>query len=128
MVSIQFQTPHQTAKMAEVGRNPTNRICSDSRFTHSVVNSQGKAEQKYVVSIEFSTKPHHVKMGGAWPEAWPEWSEQNPERLVEAGVPLDGNLVVCDSCKEVRRHVHKPHPNGGDSEDELMMAITRNAL
>lgn len=86
--------------------------------THSIVNLQGKAEQKYVVSVQFSAKPRRAKMA----EAWPESPEQNLERLAEAGFPLDGKVVVCDSCKEVG-HVRKSCPNGGDGEEKPKIAM-----
>lgn len=80
--------------------------------THSIVNLQGKAEQKYVVSVQFSAQPRRAKMA----ESWPESPAQNLERLAEAGFPLDGKVVVCDSCKEVG-HIRKSCPNGGDSAE-----------
>lgn len=62
--------------------------------THTIVNLQGKTDQKYIVSIQFGAKPRRA----AFAEGWPKTPEENIARLAEAGFPLDGLQSKCTNC------------------------------
>ena len=62
--------------------------------THTIVNLQGKIDQKYVVSFQFSAKPRRAKFA----EGWPATPEENMTRLAEAGLPLDRMVPKCSNC------------------------------
>lgn len=62
--------------------------------THTIVNLQGKSDQKYVVSIQFSAKPRRAK----FVEGWPSSPEDNVARLAEAGFIMDRMVPKCDNC------------------------------
>ncbi|KAK4973438.1 hypothetical protein LTR42_005424 [Elasticomyces elasticus] len=92
------------AKQQEVGK------------THTIVNFQGKEDQEYVVSIQFSAKPRRAAMA----ESYPSSPEDNLVRLAKAGFPMSNNLTICRNCEEVghpsskceadKREVEKPTP------------------
>ncbi|KAK5685529.1 hypothetical protein LTS10_003610 [Elasticomyces elasticus] len=92
------------AKQQEVGK------------THTIVDFQGKEDQEYVVSIQFSAKPRRAAMA----EFWPSSPEDNLVRLAKAGFPMRNNLQVCRNCEEVghtsakceaeKREVERPTP------------------
>jgi hypothetical protein len=67
--------------------------------THIIVNLQGKGDQTYVVSIQFSNKPRRAKFA----EGWPNTPEDNMVRLAEAGFPMDRMVPKCDNCG--RKHI-----------------------
>lgn len=62
--------------------------------THTIVNLQGKIDQKYAVSIQFSDKPRRA----AFAEGWPKSKEENMTRLAEAGFVLDRMVLKCSNC------------------------------
>ncbi|KJY00586.1 hypothetical protein TI39_contig322g00007 [Zymoseptoria brevis] len=65
--------------------------------THTIVNFQGKPDQKYVLSFQFSARPRRVKFS----EGWPTTPEENIERLAEAGVVMDGFVQKCRNCEQI---------------------------
>jgi len=62
--------------------------------THTIVNLQGRIDQEYVVSIQFSSKPRRVKFA----EGWPETPEENMLRLAKCGFPMDRMVPKCANC------------------------------
>jgi hypothetical protein len=62
--------------------------------THTIFNLQGKGDQTYVVSIQFTNTPRRAKFA----EGWPTSVEQNMTRLAEAGFPMDRMVPKCDNC------------------------------
>ena len=62
--------------------------------THTIVNLQGKVDQKYVISIQFSAKARRAKFA----EGWPSTPEENTTRLTEAGFAMDRMVPKCDNC------------------------------
>lgn len=62
--------------------------------THTIVNLQGKIDQKYTVGIQFSAKPRRAKFA----EGYPSSPEENLVRLTEAGFPLDRMVPKCANC------------------------------
>ena len=62
--------------------------------THTIVNLQGKIDQKYAVSIQFSDKPRRA----AFAEGWPKSKEENTTRLAEAGFIADRMVPKCSNC------------------------------
>lgn len=65
--------------------------------THTIVNLEGKPDQKYVVSIQWAAKPRRAKFA----EGWPTSVEDNMARLAHSGFVLDGFVTKCDNCNEV---------------------------
>lgn len=80
----EFNT-HLIAKEQEIAVNWT------------LVNLQGKIDQKYTVSIQWSSEPKRAKFAGGWPSD----PEENLARLTEAGFPMDSFVIVCSNCDEV---------------------------
>ncbi|KAK3657840.1 hypothetical protein LTR56_002219 [Elasticomyces elasticus] len=76
---------HLIAKQQEVGK------------THTIVNLQGKEDQEYVVSIQFSAKPRRA----AFADGYPSSQEENLTRLAKAGFPVNNFQQVCKNCDEV---------------------------
>lgn len=60
--------------------------------THTIINLQGKKDQTYVVSFQFSPKPKRA----AFAEGWPSTPEENLTRLAEAGLPMDRMVPKCE--------------------------------
>ena len=63
--------------------------------THTIVNLQGVADQKYPVSIQFSATPRRVKFA----EGWPQSAEENLTRLTESGFIMDRLVPKCSNCE-----------------------------
>lgn len=62
--------------------------------THTIVNLQGKIDQKYAISIQFGAKPRRAKFA----EGWPDSPEENNARLTEAGFVMDRMVMKCSNC------------------------------
>ena len=62
--------------------------------THTIVNLQGKIDQEYVVSIQFSPEPRRLKFR----EGWPETPEENLTRLATSGFVMDRMVPKCGNC------------------------------
>ena len=62
--------------------------------THTIVNLQGKIDQKYVVSVQFSAKPRRANFAQGWPQS----PEENIARLGDAGLPMDRMVPKCSNC------------------------------
>jgi hypothetical protein len=62
--------------------------------THTIVNLQGKHDQEFVVSIQFSATPRRAKFS----EGWPSNPEENTARLESAGIPMDRMVPKCSNC------------------------------
>ncbi|KAM0715080.1 hypothetical protein Q7P37_009545 [Cladosporium fusiforme] len=69
----------------------------DVAVNWTLVNFQGKTDQKYTVAIQWSAKPRRA----IFAEGWPASPEENLSRLAEAGFPMDSFVIVCDNCGEV---------------------------
>ena len=65
--------------------------------THTIVNLQGKGDQKYAVSIQFGSKPRRPKFS----EGWPSSPQENLERLTESGFILARMVPKCDNCGQM---------------------------
>jgi len=61
--------------------------------TQTIVNLQGKISCKYAVFYFLSDKPQRPNMK----ERWPKSSEDNLERLEDAGVPMDSGVIKCNN-------------------------------
>ncbi len=61
--------------------------------TQTIVNLQGKIGCKYAVFYFLSDKPQRPNMK----ERWPKSTEENVERLQDAGVPMDSGVVKCNN-------------------------------
>ncbi|KAK3707830.1 hypothetical protein LTR37_011832 [Vermiconidia calcicola] len=85
--------------------------------THTIVNLQGKADQKYVVSIQFGAKPRRAKFA----EGWPSSPEENLTRLVEAGWPMDRMVPKCDNCGQLG-HIMKSCPEEKREKEQVVMS------
>lgn len=59
----------------------------------TIVNLQGKIGCSYAVFYFLSGKPQRPNMK----ERWPKSSEENLERLEDAGVPMDSGVVKCNN-------------------------------
>ena len=62
--------------------------------THTIVNLQGKIDQKFVVSIQFTDKPRRAKFA----EGWPSTPEENISRLAQSGFVMDRLVQKCSNC------------------------------
>ena len=62
--------------------------------THTYVNLQGELDKTYKVGFHLSPKPKRetAKQG------WPETSEENVERLKDAGMPMERGIPKCMRC------------------------------
>ena len=69
----------------------------DISATHTIVNLQGKNDQTYSVSIQFSQKPRRAKFA----EGWPTDAEENMTRLPEAGFIMDRMEQQCSNCGQL---------------------------
>lgn len=65
--------------------------------THTIIDLQGKIDQKYVVSYQFEIKPRRLKFAAGWPSS----EEENMERLNEAGWIRDRGIPKCNNCDEL---------------------------
>lgn len=63
-------------------------------LTLTNVNLQGKTGCKYTVGFYFSPKPKRSKFA----EGWPSNSDENLERLADAGRPMEVLLPLCRRC------------------------------
>ncbi len=59
--------------------------------TQTIVNLQGRIGCKYAVFYFLSDKPQRPNMK----ERWPKSTEENLERLEEAGIPMDSGVIKC---------------------------------
>ena len=66
-------------------------------ITFTNMDLQGNLEKKYSVSWRKSGKHARPKEK----ELWPETAEQNMERLLDAGEPVDRGLPKCNNCNEL---------------------------
>ena len=62
--------------------------------THTIINLQGKIDQKYAVSVQHTAKPRRAKFA----EGWPPTPEENLTRLTEAGFVMDRMVPKCGNC------------------------------
>lgn len=62
--------------------------------THTIVNLQGVPDMKYVVSFQRTPKPRRPMFAKGWPDS----SEENIERLKEAGYIMDRMIPKCNNC------------------------------
>jgi hypothetical protein len=62
--------------------------------THTIINLQGSAGQKYVLSCQFSSRPRRA----AFAQGWPSTDEENKARLSEAGFVMDSLVPKCTNC------------------------------
>lgn len=84
---------------------------------HTIVNLQGKIDQKFTVSIQFQQKPRRAKFA----EDWPSSPEENMERLGEAGFPMDRMVQKCSNCNQLG-HGSKTCPE--EKEERVKTVIT----
>ncbi|KAK5120696.1 hypothetical protein LTR85_006054 [Meristemomyces frigidus] len=93
---VTFEELEQTFRDAEMN---TYLIAKQQEVsdTHTIINLQGKIDQEYVVSIQFSAKPRRAKFA----EGWPESPEENLTRLGKAGLPMDRMVPKCSNCDQL---------------------------
>lgn len=65
--------------------------------THTITNLQGKIDQTYSVSVQFTAKPRRAKFA----EGWPPTPEENLERLDQAGFIMDRMVQKCTNCNQL---------------------------
>lgn len=65
--------------------------------TYTNMDLQGKLDKKYTISYRFSDKPMRPKEADAWPPS----SEENMERLKDAGIPVDRGIPKCANCDQL---------------------------
>ncbi|KAK3651523.1 hypothetical protein LTR56_005665 [Elasticomyces elasticus] len=94
--SITFEELEQVFRDAEMN---TYLIAKqqDVGKAHTIVNFQGKEDQEYVVSIQFSAKPRRA----AFAEGYPSDPADNLARLAKAGFPMNNHQQICSRCEEV---------------------------
>ncbi|KAJ5976062.1 zinc knuckle transcription factor (CnjB) [Penicillium waksmanii] len=63
----------------------------------SLIDLQGKLDRQYVVGFFYSDKPQRANLR----ERWPETPEDNLERLQNAGLPYDRQVMKCRNCGEM---------------------------
>lgn len=84
---------------------------------YTIVNFQGKIDQKYVVSFQWSDKPKRAKFA----EGWPSSAEENVQRLAEAGFAVDSLVPKCANCNE---YGHTRNNCEQDKNEAAKVAIT----
>ena len=62
--------------------------------TQTLVNIQGKIDCAYEVGFYFSDRPQRPKAK----EGWPKSTQENLERLKDAGLPMDRGIPKCGRC------------------------------
>lgn len=60
----------------------------------SLIDLQGQLDREYVVGYFFSDKPLRANQE----ERWPSDAEDNLERLANAGLPYDRQVIKCRNC------------------------------
>ena len=58
------------------------------------MDMNGKLDCKYHVGFFFSPNPIRVTMKDSWPKS----PEENLERLLDAGVPVERGVPKCSNC------------------------------
>lgn len=62
--------------------------------TYTLIDLQGKLDQKYKVGFYFSPNPRRRNAKASWPAS----PEENIERLKEAGQPYERGIPKCPRC------------------------------
>jgi len=62
--------------------------------TRTIVDLHGTIDQKYIVSLQLSPKPDRKKYEASWPKS----TEENLERLGNAGFAMDNFKPKCSNC------------------------------
>ncbi|KAI1763948.1 hypothetical protein GGR53DRAFT_339232 [Hypoxylon sp. FL1150] len=73
--------------------------------THTHMDLQGNLDKKYRVHYRWSNKPLRPREA----EPWPKSTEENMERLRDAGETVDRGLPKCSNCDELG-HISKRCP------------------
>lgn len=60
----------------------------------SLIDLQGQLDRDYVVSFHLKDKPARRAMK----DRWPEDAAENLERLANAGLPYDRQIMKCRNC------------------------------
>lgn len=84
--------------------------------THTIINLQGKIDQTFAVSIQFTARPRRAKFA----EGWPESPEENMTRLAEAGFVMDRLVEKCRNCNQLG-HKKKDCPEEPDEKPKLVI-------
>ena len=62
--------------------------------TYTLINLQGKLDQKYKIGFFFSPNPRRRNLKACWPAT----PEENLERLKDAGQPYERGIPKCPRC------------------------------
>ena len=62
--------------------------------TYTLINLQGKLDQKYQVGFFFSAKPRRRNAQAGWPSS----PDENLQRLKNAGLPYERGVPKCNRC------------------------------
>ena len=65
--------------------------------TYTNMDLQGNLKKKYTISWRLS--PNHLRPKEK--DSWPATPEENLERLLDAGEPVDCGLPLCNRCNEL---------------------------
>lgn len=60
----------------------------------SIIDLQGQLDREYVVGYFLSAKPLRKHLLSRWPSS----PEDNLERLANAGLPFDREIIKCRNC------------------------------
>ena len=63
-------------------------------LTYTLINLQGKLDQKYQIGFFFSPHPRRRNMK----QGWPATPVENIERLKDAGLPFERGIPKCGRC------------------------------
>ncbi|GLI76525.1 hypothetical protein PoHVEF18_004798 [Penicillium ochrochloron] len=72
-------------------------LTKEREDTISLIDLQGQLDREYVVGYFFSDKPQRANHE----ERWPSDAEDNLERLANAGLPYDRQVIKCRNCGEL---------------------------
>ena len=88
-----FEELHQVFRDSDMKTHLIAKA-QEVKDTHTIVNLQGKIDQEFVVSIQFSDKPRRA----AFATGWPENAADNLVRLAKAGMVMDRLVTKCHNC------------------------------
>ena len=66
----------------------------EATSTYTLIDLQGKLDQKYKIGFYFSPNPRRRNAAAFWPAT----PEENIERLKEAGLPYERGIPKCARC------------------------------
>lgn len=86
--------------------------------TYTNMDLQGSLDKKY--SVSYRKSPKHARPKEK--ELWPATPEENLERLLNAGEPVDRGIPKCSNCEQLG-HISKSCPE--DKQENLDRAVVK---